>query len=368
MIIILTQCYPPRVGGIENLVFNLSYHLSKFEKVVVLADQHNPISEIIFDKRFTQNLIIKRFGGFKFFRKRNKVRELKNIIKLKKVTAIIGDSWKSLEIAIQKIDNKKTPFLSLVHGNEIIIKNQKHHKRLLNTFSKVEKIICNSQFTKDLLKKINIKFNEVVVIHPGVQDFDKVTEERVDEIIGSPVLLTLARLEKRKGHELILRTISNLKKKFPNICYVIAGEGQEKKKLETIVKRLNISKNVIFVGSINDKQKKYIFKKTDIMVMPTLDETKQFSVEGFGISYIEAAMFAIPSIASDVGGTKEAVIHNETGIIIKNSEELEKNISELLENKNRIKELGQKAKIRAQNELSWDNVIREYKNLIHDLN
>jgi len=163
MIIILTQCYPPRVGGIENLVFNLSYHLSKFEKVVVLADQHNPISEIIFDKRFTQNLIIKRFGGFKFFRKRNKVRELKNIIKLKKVTAIIGDSWKSLEIAIQKIDNKKTPFLSLVHGNEIIIKNQKHHKRLLNTFSKVEKIICNSQFTKDLLKKINIKFNEVAV-------------------------------------------------------------------------------------------------------------------------------------------------------------------------------------------------------------
>ena len=53
MIIILTQCYPPRVGGIE-ILFNLSYHLSKFEKVVVLADQHNPISEIIFDKRFTQ--------------------------------------------------------------------------------------------------------------------------------------------------------------------------------------------------------------------------------------------------------------------------------------------------------------------------
>ena len=60
----------------------------------------------------------------------------------------------------------------------------------------------------------------------------------------------------------------------------------------------------------------YIFSKTDIMVMPTSDELHEKSIEGFGISYIEAANFGIPSIASNVGGTTEAVLHKNTGLII----------------------------------------------------
>ena len=57
------------------------------------------------------------------------------------------------------------------------------------------------------------------------------------------------------------------------------------------------------------------------MVMPTLDESKKNSIEGFGIAYLEAAYYGIPSIASNVGGTPEAVIHNETGIIISDMSE-----------------------------------------------
>ena len=83
-------------------------------------------------------------------------------------------------------------------------------------------------------------------------------------------------------------------------------------------KKLKIEKHVRFIGSINENQKKYIFNKTDLMVMPTIDETHNNSIEGFGISYIEAALFGIPSIASNVGGTAEAVIHNKTGIILDN--------------------------------------------------
>ena len=279
MIIILTQCYPPRVGGIENLVFNLSYYMSKYEKVVVLADQHNIINEALFDKEHTKNLIIKRFGGLKYFRKRNKVKDLEKIIKFQKVKAIIGDSWKSLELPIQKINN--IPFFCLVHGNEIIIKNTKHHKRLLNTYAKVDKLICNSEYTRNLLKKVNLKHNNIKVIYPGVTNFDEIEEEEIKKINGSPVLLTLARLEQRKGHHFVLNAINKLKNKYPDICYIIAGEGKEKNNLKSIVDKLNISKNVIFIGPVNDKQKKYMLKKTDLMVMPTLDETKKQSISGW---------------------------------------------------------------------------------------
>ena len=367
MIIVLTQCYPPRIGGIENLVFNLSLHLSKYEKVLVLADQHNIIDEILFDKNFKNDLIIKRFGGLKYFRKRNKFRELKKINDLRNIKAIISDSWKSIEYPIAKFNNNKIPFICLAHGNEVIIKNNRHQQRIFNIFTKVNKIVSNSEFTKNLLKKVSPQIDNIEVIYPGVSSFEDIIEEEVNLIDGSPTLLTLARLEKRKGHENILQVISKLKDRYPNIRYIIAGEGEEKSYLKSLVNTLNIYKNVNFIGSVTDAQKKYIFNKTDLMVMPTLDETNRSSIEGFGITYIEASLFGIPSIASNVGGTKEAVLHNKTGLILDNLNDLENNICELIENKEKRKLLGENAKNRAQNELNWNNQVKKYLNLISNL-
>ena len=367
MIIILTQCFPSRIGGIENLMFNLSYYLSKNNEVVVLADQHNIIKDTVFDNKFKHNFLVKRFGGIKYFRKKNKVSELEKIINFKKVKAIIADSWKSIEGPVKKFKNKRLSYICLVHGNEVIIKHSRHHKRILNCFNGVDKIISNSEFTKNLIKKINPGYKNIKVINPGVSNFNNINEEEVKLINGNPTLLTIARLEKRKGHKHILKALSNLKKEYPNIRYIIAGEGEERPHLETLVKILNISKNVIFIGSINDNQKKFILNRTNLMVMPTLDETKNLSIEGFGISYIEAALFGIPSVATNVGGTKEAVLHNQTGIIIDNLDQLETTISNLLGDEIKIKDLGQKARLRAETQLSWSRIVNDYNNIINEL-
>ncbi len=368
MIVILTQCFPSKIGGIENLIFNLSYYLSKNNKVIVLADQHNIIKDTIFDNKFKNNFLVKRFGGIKYFRKRNKIRELEKIINFKEVKAIICDSWKSLEVPIKKFKNINLPFICLAHGNEVIIKNNRHQRRILNCFNNVNKIVSNSEFTKNLVKKINPELKNIIVINPGVSNFDEIIEEEVKLIDGKPTLLTLARLEKRKGHEHILKAIVKLKKKYHNIRYIIAGEGKERSYLESLAGSLNISENVIFIGSINDGQKKFILKKTNLMIMPTLDESKKSSIEGFGITYIEAALFGIPSIASNVGGTKEAVLHNETGIIIDNLDKLEIAIVDLIEDNIKMKKLGEKAKERAEIQLSWTNIIKDYNKLIDEVN
>ena len=367
MIVILTQCFPSRIGGIENLMFNLSYYLSKDNKVIVLADQYNIFKDTVFDNKFKNNFLVKRFGGIKYFRKKNKAKELEKIINFREVKAIICDSWKSLEAPLLKFKNKNLPYICLVHGNEVIIKNDRHLKRISNCFNNVNKIVTNSEFTKNLIKKINPELKNIKVINPGVSNFDKLKEEEVKLIKGEPTLLTLARLEKRKGHKYILKAISNLKIQYPNIRYIIAGEGAELSNLVSLVNSLNISKNVMFIGSINDNQKKFILNNSDLMIMPTLDESDKLSIEGFGISYIEAALFGIPSIASNVGGSNEAVLHNKTGIIIDNIDKLESTISGLLNNKVKIRDLGQNAKLRAETKLSWTKIINDYNNLIAEL-
>lgn len=366
MIVIITQCYPPKIGGIENLVFNLSYQLSKYEKVIVLADQHNFSQDTIFDENYKHSFEIRRFGGLKYFRKRQKTKELIKIINSNYVKAIIAESWKSLEYPILKLKKTKIPLLSLVHGNEIIIKNIRYKKRILNTLTNVDKVICNSNFTLSLLNNISTEFRDTEVIYPGVANFENIKEQEIENINGQPILLTLARLEKRKGHAEILKVISELKNNYNNICYIIAGEGEELSNLKKLCSKYKIDENVIFIGPINEKQKKFILKKTDIMVMTTLDESRNRSIEGFGISYIEASLFGVPSIASNIGGTAEAVIHNKTGVIINSINELKQSLEHLIQNNETRLLLGKNAKKRALDELEWNIQIKKYISILKE--
>ena len=96
--------------------------------------------------------------------------------------------------------------------------------------------------------------------------------------------------------------------------------------------------------------------------MPTLDERENRSIEGFGIAYLEAAFFGIPSIASNVGGTPEAVLDKKTGIIINNINELYDAMNNLLNDNGYLKKLGEQAKIRAINEFDWLKVSTKYLN------
>ncbi len=367
MIIILTQCYPPQIGGIENLIENLSIQLSKTYVVKVLADQKSKIDNKINEQLNIQNLTVHRIGGIKFIRRRKKVNELKKLLLSNKVKCIIGDSWKSFELAIDLISSFNIPSICLAHGNELIIKSKQHSLRLSNTLNKVSSIVCNSNFTMNLVKKIGVLNKNIVRIYPGALNCSYLKEEELPKVNGYPIVLTLARLEKRKGHEHILSAISKLKIEFPDILYVVAGTGTELKKLIKKTESLAISNNVNFVGEINNKQKNFLFKQTNLMVMPTVDESKKRSIEGFGISYLEASFYGIPSIASDVGGTNEAVLHNETGLIISSIDELHIVMKDMLLNENRLKELGTNAKKRAEKEFDWEVIVKKYIKLIKSL-
>ena len=211
MIIILTQCFPSRVGGIETLMYDIALNLSLKHNVKVLADQQDSAKDLEFDKN-NKNFSILRFKGLKFLRKRNKFNQLKNICSSNNIEAVITDSWKSLELPINFLKEKKIPIISLVHGNEIIIKNDNHHKRIKKVLELANALVVNSSYTKNLLSKISENFKKIEVIYPGVKSTKNIIEQAIDLDDSYPTLLTLARLEKRKGHSYILKSIFNLKK------------------------------------------------------------------------------------------------------------------------------------------------------------
>ena len=150
--------------------------------------------------------------------------QVKNFIESNEVKLIIADSWKSLEIGIDYFNNKKIPTICLAHGNELLSSNPNKNKRINQTLNKTNSIISNSNYTKSLVSRVTKSHSDINVIYPGASDFRNLKENKINNINGKPILLTLARLEKRKGHLVIIKAIKELLNEFSNsenICNLL---------------------------------------------------------------------------------------------------------------------------------------------------
>lgn len=368
MIIITTQCFAPNIGGIEALMTGMAESMaSQGKDVLVLADGKDSLD----DK--TTKYAIKRFSGWKPLRRIRKALYLEKICKEHKVDFIYADSWKSIEYLNKK--NKK--ILVLAHGTEIpkqywtlMIDTLRFKKnRIIKSYRGVHKIIANSNYTKDLMRaSLKIDHDKIQIIHPGIdvyKDFISTHEEKyVKQIVyrRSPVITTLARVEKRKGHKYIINAINELKPKFPNLIYLIAGKGPYLKNIKNYVEKLNLHNEVLFLGWITEPEKSLILKNSDIFIMTPI--TTGESVEGFGMAFIDAAFHGVASIGSDDGGISDAIIDGKTGIICEagNQSNITANLKKIIEDKEFRNELANNGKKIAEEKFSWENKVHEYLN------
>jgi phosphatidylinositol alpha-1,6-mannosyltransferase len=335
------------------------------KEVIVLAD--GPYQET----DYSQHYKIKRFSGWKPIRRIRKARYLEKLCNKYDVEAIYADSWKSVEYL--KKDKKK--ILVLAHGTEIpkqywtaiydLLRFKRN--RIKNSYKNVYKIIANSSYTKDLMQaSLKIDTNLIEIIHPGIDVYDDFISDEdrdnVTKIIGSnsPIITTLARVEKRKGHKYILNAILHIKDKFPNISYLIAGKGPYLNEIKKLTKKLKIEQNVKFLGWITEPEKSLILKNSDLFVMtPT---TVGESVEGFGMAYIDASFHGVASVGSDSGGISDAIDNNVTGIICNSGDQemITEKILMLLENEKLRLDMGNNGRKRAIESYAWDKKIIEY--------
>ena len=166
------------------------------------------------------------------------------------------------------------------------------NKRIIKSTNNADFIIANSNFTKKLAIKVGLNSSKINIIFPGVQipkDIDNASKIKAKKIFDDsfPKIITVARLDKRKGHDKILMLIKNLKPKFPKIKYVSIGFGKEEDNLLKLNKELNIEKEVTFLKDIDHDFKIALIAEANLFLMPSRIE--KTSVEGFGISFIEAA-------------------------------------------------------------------------------
>ena len=157
-------------------------------------------------------------------------------------------------------------------------------------------------------------------------------------------------------------TIKNLLPKFPKLKYVSIGDGDEKNNLEKLKKELGLTQEVSFIYKSSEQEKLALLEKSDIFVMPSVVYKK--SVEGFGITFIEAASYGKPSIGGIFGGEADAILEGKTGYLC-DGNDLNALYETLLKtlNNDHYKELGSNALEFSKN-FSWDKIVKQYIELI----
>ena len=360
MYLIVTRAFPPELGGMQSLMWGLTKEMSKNFMVKVFADYQEKHKE--FDSK--ENFSIERVGGIKFLRKIRKAQLINEFLKENKVQGIIADHWKSLELI--KTNKKK---YCLIHGKEINHpKESSMNNRIVKVLNSVEKVIANSEYTKDLAISNGISQDKIVVINPGVNPVDEVSKKSLQKVesllkVKKPRLITVSRFDKRKNHEKVIMALRNLKQQYPDIVYICIGYGDEEENLKKLVQELDLSSQVMFFKDISNDLKNSLLAKSDIFVMPSI--IHKTSVEGFGIAYVEAAQYSVPSLGGKDGGASDAIDHSKTGLICDGNslDNIYSSLNSMIENK-RYLELGKNAKEYAS-KFEWDKIVEEYKKILN---
>jgi len=360
MYLIITRSFPPEIGGIQNLMWGLTNALSKHYMVKVFADYHEDHKDLDQNVSFS----ITRISGMKLLRKYRKAYLINELLKNNKnIKGIIADHWKSLEL----IKTKKQK-ICLIHSKEINHdKGTGLNRRVLNVLDNVDNIVSNSIYTKNLAISCGVNTEKITVINPGVDpvtEIDKKLLANTENLLKNknPRLITVSRFDKRKNHEKIIMSVRNLKQIYPNIIYTCVGYGDEEENLKKLVRELDLNEQVIFFKNISNDMKNALVAKSNIFVMPSIIYKR--SVEGFGIAFIEAAQYGLPSLGGLDGGAPDAIINNETGILCNGNSlnEVHESIEKMLIGKKYI-ELGKNAKKNSENFL-WEKIILKYKKIL----
>jgi phosphatidyl-myo-inositol dimannoside synthase len=258
--------------------------------------------------------------------------------------------------------------LQFIHGEEIttICQSRQLRKEAGKAFRTAGAIIAVSSFTRQRLIDLGLNQAAIHLITNGVNT-DRFTPGPKSETVldrhglhGKKVLLTVARLDEKKGHDNVIRALPRILLAVPDAVYVIVGEGCSRARLDSLVDELKLRGNVIFTGKLGDDELRDYYRTCDLFIMPNRT-LPNGDTEGFGLVFLEAAACGKPVIAGRAGGAPDAVIDQETGILVDGTsvEEISEAAIRLLQDREYADRLAA-AGLRRSKQFDWPSRAQEF--------
>jgi phosphatidylinositol alpha-1,6-mannosyltransferase len=372
--LLLSDIFPPKTGGSGRWFWEIYSRLPRQEYIV--ATGHDPRAtefDDTHDLKLFRLPLEMRTRGIKSFRNLkhyfNMARRVRKLVKREGITALhcarnLPEGFTAFLVKLWT----GTKYLCYVHGEDIGVSATSRELTWLTrrVFAGASLVIANSNNTRNLLlKEWGLPEAKVRLLYPGV-DTNKFVPVKADANVRRElgwtdrrVLLTVGRLQKRKGHDMLLRALPEIRHTHPNVLYAILGEGEERASLLALVNELKLRDHVQFLGEVHDNLLLQCYQQCDLFVLPNRQVGRDF--EGFGMVLLEAQACGKPVIGGQSGGTSETMKLSTSGHVVpcETPEPLAKLLTELLSDPARMSAMGHAGREWVCEKFDWDSLSRE---------
>lgn len=260
------------------------------------------------------------------------------------------------------------PYSCFVHGEDVETAATSRElswmvRRILRG---ADRLICNSHNSARLLRENwQVPEHQLVVLHPGVDATRFVPADRSPAVrreLGwndRPVLMTVGRLQRRKGHDMLIRALPAIRAVHPDVLYVVVGTGEERDSLQRLATELDVVDNVSFLGGADDESMIRCYQQCDVFVLPNRAVGRD--IEGFGIVLLEAQACGRPVVAGASGGTAETMEPGVTGFVVdcEHPEPLEETITRMLSDPAARGAMGRAGREHVERRFDWAQLARD---------
>lgn len=278
----------------------------------------------------------------------------------------------------------RIPYLVYVNGGDLLREKRKAGsltRRLgaRRIFSSAAGIVATSRWVAELSAEVM----DVVGVRkpPQIRAFDLGTDPawfyprpdssdlRARWNVGlAPLIITVARLVTHKGQDMGIRALARLRPAFPDLRYVLVGEGPDESRLRELAASLGVADRVVFAGVLPDSELPDAYSTAAIYLGASRVE-QDIDVEGFGISFIEAAACGLPSVAGDSGGIRSAVLDGKTGLLVPPSDvgAVAGALELLLRDEAMREEMGAAGRAAVETHYNWGRVASDTRQFARDV-
>jgi phosphatidylinositol alpha-1,6-mannosyltransferase len=363
----LSQDFPPTLGGIQTYALELARRFARTtEDFLMVAPGGDATATCDRNLDFE----VRRLGPSPELLPAVGMAVVPWIVRRRRFDRVLYCQWQTGVIsAFGPMRGPRARYAVAAHGNELLLAPaarlptaQRAYDGLrARVLRGAQRILCVSHFTADLARRAGAPPERIRVVPNGTdperfRPLDATPLRRALGLEGRRVLLSIGRLTPRKGFDTVIEALPEVLAGAPDVAYVLAGEGEDRGRLEALARERGVADRVRFLGRIDGAQVALHYNLAEVFVTPSRQEGP--SVEGFGIVFLEANACGKPVIGARSGGVSEAILDGETGLLVEPNDRrgLASAVLRLLGDPALGRRLGERGRQRVLAEGSWDAV------------
>jgi len=263
------------------------------------------------------------------------------------------------------------PYFVAIHGMEVTAPKGIGKKWLMFVLKGARALTILANRQRASLLKLGIPDEKIHFIPEGI-DIDRFSlvnknQEIVSRLAldGKKVILTVGRLVKRKGHDMVIKSLPRVLGKVPEAIYLIVGTGPEEQNLRELTRALGLEEKVIFAGFVPDEDLPGYYSSSDVFIMVSR-EIGEKDIEGFGLVFLEANACGKPVIGGKSGGISDAVADGVSGVLVDplKVDEISQALITLLSNEELAMTLGCQGRKRVEEEFGYKVTAKKLSKIL----